>query len=496
VQSRSPQAATGPGGVGLWAAVRKLSSTAESRLVGLTALVQGMALVTFPAASGIIMGSRSYALSGVQYGELVLPGLATAILASLTGFGLARRRPTRLAYRIGVALSLLSTALLLATAPVEGQQAFTFPMLLTASALLGAGFGLILPIVMAYSRFLHATDEDPSLLVLNALLALGALIAPAIAVGFAQLDWWWGLPSLVAALLIILLLLSRRLPSYVGPSRGPAAQSRKRTLRFFFYAVFAMVYAVCAAIIVVWCQLRMPSVPTSPAPAQLTAAVRLGGHPDPLRSSLVLAALWGGLLVAARVAYAGVDRWLVGVWRLACYVLPMLVLAALVAAGLLTRHRELAVVAVFLVAILGSTALLPLRLNFSRRDVIAITAALAGGMAAYQLAYGFMADGLRPARLAGQDFIPIFVTAALVGIIMAATTIATMHQRQAVPVDGPDGERRAVGWVRRLKARPAGQPAAAGPSPFPTCSSWFAGASCRCPSGRHPAAPWSPSRRR
>ena len=279
MQSLSPRTATGPGGIGLWAAVRRLSSTAESRLVGLTALVQGMALVTFPAASGIIMGSRDYALSGVQYGELVLPGLATAILASLTGFGLARRRPTRLAYRIGVALSLLSIALLLATAPVEGQQAFTFPMLLTASAFLGAGFGLIFPIVMAYSRFLHATHEDPSLLVLNALLALGALIAPAIAVGFAQLDWWWGLPSLVAVLLIILLLLSGRLPSHVGSAPGPAAQSRKRTVRFFLYAVFAMVYAVCAAIIVVWCQLKMPSAPTSPAPAQLTAAVTPGRAP-------------------------------------------------------------------------------------------------------------------------------------------------------------------------------------------------------------------------
>ena len=99
----------------------------------------GMALVTFPAASGVIMGSRDFALSGAQYGDLVLPEVVAAILAALTGFGLRRRRPTRLAYRIGVSLSLLSMILLLATAPVEASQSVTFPILLAGGALLGAG---------------------------------------------------------------------------------------------------------------------------------------------------------------------------------------------------------------------------------------------------------------------------------------------------------------------------------------------------------------------
>jgi hypothetical protein len=438
VQNPPSRTASDPGSIGPWAALRRVTSTAESRLVGLSALVQGMALLAFPAASGIITGSRQYSLSGVQYGYLILPAATAAILVSLTGFGLVRRRPTRLGYRIGLALSLLSMALLLATAPVEGRQAVTFPILLTASALLGAGFGMIFPIVMAYARFLHATDEDPSLLVLNALLALGALVAPAIVVGFAHFGWWWGLPSLVAVLLIALLFLSGSLPSHIGAPPGPAAQSHKRTLRFFLYALFAMLYAICAAIIVVWCQLTVSRAPTRATPVQLTAAIHLSSHPAVLRTSLVLAALWGGLLVAARVGYAVVDRWLAGMWRTACYVVPMLVLAALIPAGLLAHNRELAVVAVFLVAVLGCTALLPLRMNFSRMDVVAITAALAGEVAAYQLAYGFAAQGLKPGLVDGQNFVPIFAAVAFLGIMMAATTAATMRHEDAVPAKATD----------------------------------------------------------
>ncbi len=422
-------------GASPWAALRELGSTAESQLVGFTAFVMGMALVTFPAAAGVIMGTRDYSLSGVQYGELVLPEVAAAIVAALTGFGLARRRPTRLAYRIGVTFSLLSMVLLLATAPVESTHSLTFPILLAAGACLGAGFGLVVPVLMAYARFLHATNEDPSVLALNALLALGAIIAPAIAVGFARLDWWWGLPLLVGVLHVIQLLLSGHLPTYAGAAPGWAGQSRKRTLRFFLYAVFAMLYAITAAIIVVWCQLKIASPPTTAIPAQLTAAFRPAGDPHALRTSLALAALWGGLLVAGRVIFAAADRWLAGPWRVACYFVPIVIFGALIAAGVLSGVRELAVIAVFGLAIVGCSALLPLRMSFNHWDVVAITAALAGGIAAYQLAYGFMSDGLRPRPGAGPGVAATFAIAGAVGILMAIISIAAIRHQPARPAE-------------------------------------------------------------
>jgi len=411
-----------------------LGSNAESRLVTLTAFAMGMALVTFPAASGIVMGSRDYGLSGMQYGELVLPEIAIAILASLTGFGLARRHPTRLAFRIGVTLSLLSMGLLISTVSVEGQQS-AFPVLLAASALLGAGFGLTVPVLMAYARFLHATNEDPSLLALNATLALGAIVAPAIAVGFAHLGWWWGLPALVAVLHIVQLLRSGDLPSYIGAPPGPAHQSAKRTLRFSFYALSALLYATCAAIIVIWCQLKMASTPTGAIPAQLTAAIHVTSDPRTLHTSLVLAALWGGLLAAGRVVYAASDRWLGAVWRITCYAVPIVIFSALIAAGLLSGHDEMAVIAVFGIAVVGCSALMPLHMSFNHWDVIAITAALAGGMAAYQLAYGFVADGLRPNTGPGAGLVGIFAAAAVLGIVMATMSLVTISHRPPAPAE-------------------------------------------------------------
>jgi hypothetical protein len=431
LQRSAARAATSSHRASAWAALRVLGSTAESRLVGFTAFVMGMALVTFPAAAGVIMGTRDYSLSGIQYGDLVLPELGAAILAALTGFGLARRHPTRFAYRVGVSFSLLSMVLLLATAPVESRHSLTFPILLAAGTCLGAGFGLAVPVLMAYARFLHATNEDSSVLVLNALLALGAIIAPAIAVGFARLDWWWGLPVFVGVAHVSQLLLSGRLPTYAGASRRHAAQSRKRTLRFLLYAVFAMLYAISAAIIVVWCQLKVASQPATAVPAQLTAAVRPAGDPHALSTSLALAALWGGLLVTARVIYAAADRWLAGPWRIACYFVPIIVLGALIATGVVDSFHELAVIAVFGLAVVGCAALLPLRMSFNHWDVVAITAALAGGMAAYQLAYGFMADGLRPSPGAGPGVGPIFAIAGAVGILMAILSVAAIRHRPA-----------------------------------------------------------------
>lgn len=515
MHSLSPRTTSDPGAIGPWEAIRRLASTRESRLVGLTAFAMGMALVTFPAASGVIMGSRDFALSGVQYGELVLPEAVVAILAALTGFGLRRRHPTRLAYRIGVSLSLLSMLLLLATAPVEGSQSVTFPILLAGSALLGAGFGFTVPVLMAYSRFLHATDEDPSLLVLNGALALGAILAPAIAVGFAHIGWWWGLPVVVGALHVVQLSLSGHLPANAGAPPEPRAHSRKRTVRFLAYAVFAMVYATSAAIIVIWCQLKIASPPPTVVPAQLTAFITVAGEPITLRTSLILAALWGGLLVFGRVIFAAADRWLTGLWRLACYLVPLVVFGALIAAGVLSSHHEIAVIAVFGLAVAGCSALLPLRMSFHRLDVVAITAALAGGMAAYQLAYGFMIDGARPHPSPGADVGLLFALASLVGVVMAILAIAAIRNRPPGHAGATAPDRASsLGDLAtdRLSCWQGGRSAGRRSDVEPgrisrrtarrremrprslTCFALSAEASCRCPLGRRPAPLRSPSR--
>ena len=60
--------------------------------------MQGIALVTFPAASTILTDPAEYDLSSTQYAGLFLPQVITAIAASLLGAGLAGRFGTKRVY--------------------------------------------------------------------------------------------------------------------------------------------------------------------------------------------------------------------------------------------------------------------------------------------------------------------------------------------------------------------------------------------------------------
>ena len=55
-----------------------MASRAENRVVNLAGLVQGITLVTFPAASSIFTDPTEYDLSNTQYGVTFLPQVATA----------------------------------------------------------------------------------------------------------------------------------------------------------------------------------------------------------------------------------------------------------------------------------------------------------------------------------------------------------------------------------------------------------------------------------
>jgi MFS family permease len=412
---------------------RSLFSTAESRLVCATAVVEGFVLVIFPSASAIITGRGHFDIGGAAYGELVMPELVTAILASLTGFGLARRHASKLAYVLGLSFGLMASGLLLASSQVERDHPLAFPLLLAASACIGAGFGMTVPVLLAYSRYLHACAEDVSVLGINALIAAGALIAPGVATLFVEMDRWLGLPALSAALLVALLLRSKCLPRHVGAPQRPRRQAFTCTVQFLLYAVFAMAYAVCAAVLVIWSELRVATPPGVLTPAQLTAAIHVSSTEPPLHTSIAFATFWGATLAAGRVALAIIDRWRSELARMAGYLVPIVVLAVLMAVGVFTHHLGLSTFAVFILAALGCSALLPLSISFTQRDVTAISAALAGGVIAYQIGYGLVAGGFRPHAASGAGAMAMFVGAALIGLVVSGLSFVIVRRRPGMP---------------------------------------------------------------
>ena len=70
-----------------------MPSAADRREVGAVygaGLAQGVALVTFPAASSILTSPDAYDLSSTAYGGLFVPQAIAAISASLAGARLTR----------------------------------------------------------------------------------------------------------------------------------------------------------------------------------------------------------------------------------------------------------------------------------------------------------------------------------------------------------------------------------------------------------------------
>src|SRR4249920_59497 len=98
-----------------------MATSAETRVVNAAGVVQGIALVTFPAASTILTDPAEYDLSSSKYGALFLPQVVTAIIAALLGARLGEQFGTKQVYLAGLCAGLVSMLLLLASVVVAGD---------------------------------------------------------------------------------------------------------------------------------------------------------------------------------------------------------------------------------------------------------------------------------------------------------------------------------------------------------------------------------------
>ena len=399
-----------------------MASKTERTIINAAGLVQGIVLVTFPAASTIFTDTSEYGLSSTQYGDMFLPQVALAITASLLGAGLARRISTKRVYLLGLACSTVSMVLLLASTLVKSDQAAAYPMLLVATAFLGAGFGLTVPVLNTYTSVFHPDSVDRSVLTLNALLGLGTALAPVLVAIFVGLGFWWGLPITSTVLLAGLLLVSLRLPLRAGAGASARAPGRHGLpARFWLYAAFAVCYGICETMNGNWSQLDM----TTSLGASATQA------------SLALAAFWA-MVTVGRVLFAAIGRWLPE--RVTYRILPFVLVGTFLLTGVLSRPHAVAGIAVFALAGLGCSALLPLTISFGEGDLTAMATAMAGGVIAfYQLGYGIAAFGVGPLHDAGISLSRIFGFTAIIAATMALLSFfVTGRHAPAGLAAGPD----------------------------------------------------------
>jgi predicted MFS family arabinose efflux permease len=381
-----------------------MATRTETTVVNAAGVVQGIALVTFPAASTIFTDPSEYDLSSTQYGALFLPQVVTAITAALLGARLGARFGTKRVYLAGLVAALLSMGLLLLSQFVAGDAA-AYPVLLLATACLGAGFGLTVPALNTFAAAFSPDAPDRAVLVLNALLGFGTVLAPVFVAVFDGLGFWWGLPLTSAILLVVLLLVSARLPLHTAADRGAAAARARLPSRFWVYAGFAVLYGVCETLNGNWSQLDMSDLGASTTEA-----------------SLALTAFWS-MVTVGRILFAAIERWLPS--HVTYHALPFLLAAAFVLIALLPDDDPWLGVAAFGLAGLGCSALLPLTISFGQGELASVAAAAAGGVIAfYQLGYGIAAFGVGPLHDAGVELSSIYAAAALVAAAMGAWSFA------------------------------------------------------------------------
>lgn len=405
------------------------ASGAESATVNACGLVQGIALVTFPAASMILTAPASYDLSSSQYGVLFVPQVSTAIAASLAGAGLlwpglTRRASEKTVYLAGLLADLASMVLLIASWLVVHQHAAAFALLLVATACLGAGFGLTVPSLNTLAAAFHPAAVDRSVLVLNALIGLGTALAPVFVAAFTGLRFWVGLPVLAACLLVGLIAVSLRLPLDPGPVAPEPVQEASEPVKgaprpaagsrfpagFWVFAAFAVLYGFCETMNGNWSQLDITSLGVRSATA-----------------SLALTGFWAAA-TAGRVLLAAIQRWLPS--RAAYHGLPFLLAVAFALIAVLPRDAPAAAVAAFGLAGLGCSALLPLTISFGQRRLAGSQAMVAGGViACFQAGYGLAAFGVGPLTSAGIGLPAIFAASAAVAAVMGGLSLLVAHRQ-------------------------------------------------------------------
>jgi len=377
-------------------------------------LIQGVALVTFPAASAVFTNSSDYGLWGTQYGGMFVPQAVMAIVSSVLGSGLRKRLGAKRIYMLGLFANLLAMTLLVVSRFVMKEHSMAYAILLVATACMGIGFGFTVPVLNTFAVAFFQKQVDRAVLVLNALLGLGTALAPVFVALFVGLGIWWGLPVLVGALILGLMIFSASQTLDEGaPSATANVQKGKIKFpaRFWVFAVFALLYGVCETMNGNW------AVPYMTKHFRVNAAM----------ASLALAIFWS-MVTAGRVLFAAIEKWFAE--RLVCRVLPLVIATAFVVAAWVPKNNPTLGILIFALAGLGCSALLPLTISFGQKELTTIAPSVAGGLIAfYQVGYGIAAFGVGPLQTGvGLDLNIIYGGTAVVALALAALAfVVTRH---------------------------------------------------------------------
>ena len=330
-------------------------------LIYLCGVVQGLALVTFPAASAIFVSPSGFNLSAQQYGAMFIPQVALAIFASAFGSRIARRLGLRGVLLLGLSGDLLSMALLSASPLLIGSSA-AFALLWVSTGALGLGFGATVMTLNTLVEGLFPGRADSAVLALNALIGLGTALAPLLVALFTFFGAWWALPILTATLAAFLIFCFASLKAPIGLASAAASPEGGLPQRFYLYAAATLLYGVVETLSGNWATLYLSTQ----------------RHVSARDAAFALTAFWL-MVTLGRVIFAILDRFLPA--RVVYVALP--VLLALIFQLVIRVDNNVAGVVVFAAAGLACSAFLPLSISFSGTEFPRRAATMSGELIAF-----------------------------------------------------------------------------------------------------------------
>ncbi len=353
----------------------------EIPVVYLAGLAQGFALVTVPAASGLLTSPRGYAFTGVEYGALFVPMVAAAIAASAAGGVLVLRWGLKRLFLTGVLLDVLAMALVALSAAFIGQHVPSYATLIVAMLALGGGFGWTLTALNSLAPGFFPKRAETALTALHTLLGTGTALAPLFVSAASGRSWWW-IPALVAGVLLLLagagstqpLRIDEPAPSL--PAGGPFAFLRGLSGRLWAFLAIVVLYGISETLYGNWAILYLHG--------ERGLSARMAG--------LGLAAFWT-MVTLGRLLVAIASVWLPPRWIYRA--LPLLLLIAFLAVPLAASPA--AAIAAFGFAGLACSAFLPLSVSFAEEQFPRLAELMAGElMAAYMMGYGIASFAVGP----------------------------------------------------------------------------------------------------
>ena len=351
----------------------------EIILIYVTGLIQGLVLVTVPAAGSVLTDPDGYGFSESAYGTLFVPQVIMAVLGALLGPKLSSRWGLKTVYQAGLLFNMFAMALISASEWFISNQSISYLCVMLGTSAVGAGFGSTLPMINIYAERFFPDNSATALTGLHTLLGTGTAMAPLIVGVLAKQSGWWILPVSALVLSAIILAGSFSLPLKAEKTGTVSTSVSSATgllfpagVWLFIAAVF--LYGYCETIFANWAIIFLKNEKS------LTSA----------NASYALAAFWA-MVTAGRLLFSVLTVWISA--RHVYRILPIMIAFALWAVT--KSGSDTSGMLFFGFAGLACSAFFPLSFSFAQSRFAHIAETVSGGlMAAYMLGYGAASYGI------------------------------------------------------------------------------------------------------